>query len=58
VYYPTLVHSLPAYKLKIDLPNSKTISEEVISIPVHPDLSNRDLRKVASVTNEFLRRHE
>jgi dTDP-4-amino-4,6-dideoxygalactose transaminase len=58
VYYPTLVHSLPAYKLTIDLPNSKTISEEVISIPVHPDLSSRDLRKVVSVINDFLRRYE
>lgn len=58
VYYPTLVHSLPAYMLKIDLPNSKTISEEVISIPVHPDLSSKDLRKVVSVINDFLRRYE
>ena len=58
VYYPTLVHSLPAYMLKIDLPNSKAISEEVISIPVHPELSSKDLRKVVLVINEFLRRYE
>jgi dTDP-4-amino-4,6-dideoxygalactose transaminase len=58
VYYPTLVHSLPAYKLKIDLPNSQKISEEVVSIPVHPDLTKKDLRKVVSVISDFLRHND
>ncbi len=46
VYYPTPVHRLPAYELTLDLPVTERATEEVLSLPVGPHLSEADLTEV------------
>lgn len=57
IYYPTPLHVNPAFSKfgfkKGDFPVAEKIAEEVLSIPVHPALSKRDLDKVVKAINEF-----
>jgi dTDP-4-amino-4,6-dideoxygalactose transaminase len=53
VYYPIPVHQLPSFNLKFDLPNTTAACKEVISIPVHPSLTQGDLEKVVEVINSI-----
>jgi perosamine synthetase len=51
VYYPTPIHRLPAYGLEVRLPHTDRAAAEVMSLPVHPALSARQLdHVVAAVT--------
>jgi dTDP-4-amino-4,6-dideoxygalactose transaminase len=58
VYYPTPCHKLQAYNMEFSLPNTELACSQVISIPVHQNLQKRDLKKIASLTNEFNDRSE
>ena len=51
VYYPTPVHELPSFGLDLDLPETRRASKEVISLPVHPALSEDDLETIAMAVN-------
>lgn len=51
IYYPTGVHELKPYKAGIKLPNTELASNSVLSLPVHPALTKRDLKKIASTVN-------
>ena len=51
VYYPTPVHLLPSYGRKQSLPVTEKICKEVLSLPIHPSLSRRNLRRIASAVN-------
>lgn len=51
VYYPIPVHQLPSFGLTIDLPETERAAAEVLSLPVHPALSQADLEKVVEVVN-------
>jgi dTDP-4-amino-4,6-dideoxygalactose transaminase len=51
VYYPVPVHRLPAYALDLDLPNTEVAAQQVISLPVHPSLTDTDLESVAEAVN-------
>ena len=53
VYYPTPVHRLPSFGLTFDLPNTTSAAKEVLSIPVHPALSQDDLETIVSVINSI-----
>ena len=53
VYYPIPVHQLPSFNLKFDLTNTTAACKEVISIPVHPSLTQSDLEKVVEVINSI-----
>lgn len=46
VYYPTPIHRLPSYNLTLDLPETEAAAREVLSLPVHPALTDEDLRAV------------
>ncbi len=52
VYFKTPVHRTPLYEelgySKIDLPRSDDASQHVISLPVHPALTEPDLERVAT----------
>jgi dTDP-4-amino-4,6-dideoxygalactose transaminase len=48
VYYPTPIHRLPAYGLDLDLPVTDRVAGEVLSLPVHPALSARQLDHVVA----------
>ena len=54
VYYPTQVHKLPSFSLKLNLLETETATQEVLSLPVHSGLSKKDLRRIASVFNSTL----
>jgi perosamine synthetase len=51
VYYPTPNHRLPSFGLALDLPETEQASRDVLSLPVHPGLSEVDLVKVVEAVN-------
>jgi dTDP-4-amino-4,6-dideoxygalactose transaminase len=51
VYYPTPVHALPSFGLDLDLPETARAAREVISLPVHPSLSQADLEAIVGAVN-------
>jgi perosamine synthetase len=53
VYYPIPVHKLPSFGLSFDLPETTRATKEVLSIPVHPSLSQEDLETIVSVINSI-----
>jgi dTDP-4-amino-4,6-dideoxygalactose transaminase len=57
IYYPTQVHRLPSFNRKIHLPITETATREVLSLPVHPGLSKRDLKRIAQNFNRIARNH-
>lgn len=54
VYYPIPNHQLPSLKVfskDRSLPNTELAAEQVLSLPVHPFLSNRELGKIVRAVN-------
>jgi perosamine synthetase len=55
VYYPKPVHKMPFYQNsygRTRLPKTETAARQVISLPVHPSLSENDLRRVVSAVKD------
>lgn len=53
VYYPTLIPHQPAYDgVDVDVPAAERVADQVVSLPVHPELSAADLRTIASAVRE------
>jgi dTDP-4-amino-4,6-dideoxygalactose transaminase len=52
VYYPIPVHELSAFGKKKSLPNTTLVCKQVLSLPVHPALSKRDLKVIISAVNQ------
>jgi len=51
VYYPIPIHEQPAYEdVSGPYPVSEACAEEVLSLPVHPELDDADLDKIAEAT--------
>lgn len=53
VYYPIPVHQLPSFSHSFDLPETTRATAEVLSIPVHPSLSQGNLEKIVEVVNSI-----
>ncbi len=51
VYYPTPVHRLPSFGLSLDLPVTEMLAREVLSLPVHPSVSDEDAERVIEAVN-------
>lgn len=51
VYYPTPVHRLPSFGLELDLPVTEMLAREVLSLPVHPSLTDADRERVVDAVN-------
>jgi perosamine synthetase len=51
VYYPTPIHRLPSFGLSLDLPVTERAAREVLSLPVHPALTEQDLEFVAKTVD-------
>ena len=51
VYYPIPNHRLPSYGLTLDLPETERAAREVVSLPVHPSLSQGDLERIVTAVN-------
>jgi dTDP-4-amino-4,6-dideoxygalactose transaminase len=53
VYYPTPVHRLPAFSANACLPETERAAGEVLSLPVHPSLSETDLERIVTAVNRL-----
>ena len=56
VYYPVPVHQQPFYQqlgFKLSLPVSERMSREVLSLPVHPHLSQEDLDRIVNEVSKL-----
>ncbi|GAA3371530.1 DegT/DnrJ/EryC1/StrS family aminotransferase [Streptomyces sannanensis] len=60
VYYPTPIHRLKPYwepdqkaGRNWDLPETERAAAEVVSLPVHPSLSEGDLERIVTAVNEL-----
>lgn len=51
VYYPIPNHRLPSFARSLDLPQTEKAALEVLSLPVHPSLSQDDLDRIVSAVN-------
>lgn len=52
VYYPIPVHELPAFNKKKVLANTSLICKQVLSLPVHPLLSKKDLKSIVAAVKK------
>ena len=50
-YYPIPNHELPSFARDIDLPHTRRAADEVLSLPVHPSLSDGDLDRIVTAVN-------
>lgn len=57
VHYPIPVHCQPAYKERFyggdDLPETERIAREVLSLPIHPELTESEAQKVVEAVHAF-----
>lgn len=53
VYYPIPVHKLESFGFNTELPETTRACTEVLSIPVHPSLSQGELETIVSVINSI-----
>ncbi len=54
VYYPIPNHRLPSlapYAPGLELPETEKAAKEVISLPVHPSLTQEDLDRIVEAVN-------
>jgi len=57
IYYPRAVHQQPYYRdvlgYDLDLSVAQLAAQEVLSLPVHPALSARELDRIVAAVNQF-----
>jgi dTDP-4-amino-4,6-dideoxygalactose transaminase len=46
VYYPNPIPDQPAYDVSVDVPHARAASEGVLSLPVHPNVSQSNIKKI------------
>jgi len=47
------VHKMSIYKGKYHLPKTDEIAKKIVSIPIHPNLSDYDIDKIIKNTNKL-----
>jgi dTDP-4-amino-4,6-dideoxygalactose transaminase len=53
-YYPTPVHKTPYYKLKTKLPVTDWAASHVVSLPIHPKVTQKNIEFIAKTIHEIL----
>ncbi len=53
-YYPTPVHKTPLYRSDVRLPNTERAASCVLSLPVHPQVTAKDIKFIADTLREAL----
>jgi dTDP-4-amino-4,6-dideoxygalactose transaminase len=53
-YYPTPVHKTPFYKLKTKLPVTVWAASHVISLPIHPKVTQKNIEFIAKTIRDIL----
>ncbi len=61
IHFPA-IHLQPYFKqrfgdLENELPVATRVSEEIVSLPLHPDLTNGEVRRVIDAVTAFLEKH-
>ena len=58
VHYPVPVHLQPAYQDRVltsnDMSITENLTENIISLPMYPELSVNDAKKIVDVLKKFL----
>ncbi len=54
VYYPIPAHKIPFYKTKIKLENTDWASKHVLSLPVHPKVTTKNIEFIAKSMRDIL----
>ena len=47
------IHSMSMYKSKYNLPITDEVGKNIVSIPIHPNLTEYDLDKIIISVNKF-----
>ena len=50
-YHP--IHKMQYYKTKYQLPITEQVGNEIVSLPIHPNLSESNVEKIIKLTNRF-----
>ena len=50
-YFP--IHKMKFYNSKVKLQTTEKITKELVSLPIHPNLSDDDINKIIKLTNRF-----
>src|SRR3989338_1401261 len=53
-YYP--LHLIKQYRAEVRLPNAEELNEEVLNLPLHQNLSDKDVEKVTGAVRKFFKR--
>lgn len=53
-YYPTPIHKTPFYNKKIKLTNTDWAASQVLSLPIHPQVSTKNIEYIAKTIRELL----
>ena len=53
-YYPTPVHKTPFYKLKTKLPITDWAASHVLSLPIHPKVTQKNIEFIAKTMRDLL----
>ena len=48
------IHKFSLYKSKIKLPITEKIAREIVTLPTHPNLTQKDLEKIIKTVNQFI----
>lgn len=49
------IHQMSFYKNKSKLPVTEKVGNEIVTLPTHPNLSNKDLDRIISLVNKYAR---
>lgn len=55
IHYPVPLHRQPCLKSEVQLPVTEQYADEVLSLPMHPQLTDAELEYVASAVKKFAR---
>lgn len=58
VHYPIPLHRCPAYLTPVDLPHTDTACTQVLSLPVHPGLTDLHLDHIAATVAALVQKRE
>ena len=47
------IHKMSLYNSKVKLPITEKISKNIVSLPIHPNLTEYDVDKIVTFTNRF-----
>ncbi len=53
-YYPTPVHKTPFYKLKTKLPITDWAASHVVSLPIHPNVTQKNIEFISKTLHDIL----